>query len=158
MNKGKIREELFPPSLVPRPSGIGRTTKKARGPAEEYEVENEEEFRVGKWDYLGGRSTERRKEERKNTRIETEGNKWSRYEPQRHTIERKERERREDWRAQEDKPNEETVSVRMDCGKGVGEEARVDRPSRRAEVKISGLDEGHHRGGCSHGDDQIWGM
>lgn len=69
-NKRRVREELFPPSPVPGPSGITRITAKARGPAEKFEQEIEEECRMGRWDYVGGRRTTVCREEERKTRAE----------------------------------------------------------------------------------------
>lgn len=47
-DRGKIAEKIHPSSPTPGPSGITRNTGKARGPAEKYERDSEEEIRMGK--------------------------------------------------------------------------------------------------------------
>lgn len=70
------------------------TPRKARGPTEEYEEDREKEIRLGKWDYVGGKGMKERGEERRNIRIEIEGDRWSGYEPQRNRKERRRMEKR----------------------------------------------------------------
>lgn len=81
-SKERMREELFPPSPVPGPSGIARRTAKTRGPAEEYEEESEKEIKMGRWDYVGERELIRRREEEGKTRVEMEEGRRTRYDPQ----------------------------------------------------------------------------
>lgn len=80
--------ELFPPSPAPRPSGMARKIGKTRGPAKEYEEESEEEVKMGKWDYVGGRGVGKREVIRKITRPERDESKGNRYEPQHRNRER----------------------------------------------------------------------
>lgn len=172
---------------------------------------------MGKWDYVGGKEREKRKEERKNTRLEVDGSRWRGYDPQQNRRERigmerksegqnrqigrrnSERETGREMRKMDRYPRRNRVEAivvhkaeqtesyanilkkvnsninieelgirdteleglrraislyrsRDDCKKKadalaeemkkvVGEEARVGRPSRKAEIRISGLDE-----------------
>lgn len=55
--------------------------RKARGPAEEYEEEREEECRMGRWEYIGGKERVRRGDEMRYMEEEADVSRWRGFDP-----------------------------------------------------------------------------